>query len=47
MSTLESIIWSVLGYISMPIIFIMGFAITAIVACYIIEASGHGDKNEE
>ncbi len=46
MSTLESIIWTILGYISMPIIFLVGFAITAVVTCYVIEATGHGEQKK-
>ncbi len=46
MSTLESIIWSTLGYISMPIIFMVGFAVTAALTCYVIEATGHGEQKK-
>jgi len=30
---LENLIWTALGYTSMPIIFIVGFAATAILTC--------------
>ncbi len=37
MSTLESIIWYTLGYMAMPVIFISGFIVTALIACFLIE----------
>ena len=37
MSTLESLIWNVLGYSAMPMIFLGGFVVTAIVACFLLE----------
>jgi len=47
MSTLEAMIWNVLGYAAMPTIFIVGFIITAAVGCFVLEATGHGiDLNE-
>ncbi|MGY0217750.1 TIGR02808 family protein [Endozoicomonadaceae bacterium StTr2] len=39
MSTLEYVIWHILGYSVMPMIFIAGFAITALVACFLIDIS--------
>jgi uncharacterized protein (TIGR02808 family) len=44
MSALEAMIWNVLGYIAMPTIFIVGFAITAVVACFLLEVTGNGNK---
>ena len=37
MSTLEAIIWNILGYSAMPLIFLGGFAATAVVACFLID----------
>lgn len=37
MSTLETIIWNVLGYSAMPLIFLGGFVATAIVACFLVD----------
>ncbi|MRI34780.1 TIGR02808 family protein [Endozoicomonas sp. OPT23] len=37
MSTLETIIWYTLGYMAMPVIFLTGFAITALIACFLVE----------
>ncbi len=39
MSALESIIWHTLGYAAMPAIFIGGFAVTALVFCFLIDRS--------
>ena len=36
MSGLETTIWYMLGYISMPIIFLVGFAASAILACFLL-----------
>lgn len=44
MSPLEAMIWTVLGYLAMPTIFIVGFAITAAIGCFLLEASGNGQK---
>ena len=44
MSALEAMIWNVLGYAAMPTFFIVGFAITAAVACFLVEVTGHGNK---
>lgn len=40
MSTLESIIWHVLGYSAMPFIFLMGFLGVCITSIYILKACG-------
>ena len=40
MSILESIFWHVLGYTAMPVIFIVGFLITAAIGCFLLEVSG-------
>jgi len=40
MSALEQIIWNVLGYSSMPIIFLFGFVATALVAVAILKMFG-------
>jgi len=47
MSTLEAMIWNVLGYAAMPTIFVVGFVITAAIGCFILETSGHGIDIEE
>ena len=47
MSTLESIIWTILGYITMPTIFIVGFAGSAFVACFLLEKFFSDKGNEE
>ncbi len=44
MSPLEAMIWTVLGYAAMPTIFIVGFAATAAVTCFLLESTGHSDK---
>ena len=40
MSALEQIIWNVLGYSSMPVIFITGFAGVALVAVAVLKMCG-------
>jgi uncharacterized protein (TIGR02808 family) len=40
MSALEQMIWNVLGYSSMPVIFLAGFAGTALVAIIILKMLG-------
>ncbi|MFB0982241.1 MAG: TIGR02808 family protein [Alteromonadaceae bacterium] len=40
MSALEQMIWNVLGYLSMPVIFLAGFAGTALVAIIILKMLG-------
>lgn len=40
MSDLEQLIWNVLGYSSMPIIFLFGFVATAIAAYVILKFFG-------
>ncbi|MFT5757512.1 MAG: hypothetical protein ACI9LM_002247 [Alteromonadaceae bacterium] len=40
MSALEQMIWNVLGYSSMPVIFFVGFACTALVAVAILKMFG-------
>lgn len=40
MSSLEQLIWNVLGYSSMPVIFLFGFAGTAIAAVIILKMFG-------
>ena len=37
MSTLEYVIWHILGYSVMPMIFIGGYLVTAFIACFIID----------
>jgi len=36
MSGLETTIWYMLGYISMPVIFLVGFTASAILACFLL-----------
>ena len=43
MSTLESIIWHILGYSAMPFIFIFGFIGVAVVSLWILSLGA--DKN--
>jgi len=45
MSALESFIWHALGYSSMPLIFIVGFLVSAAAACFLLELSGHGGED--
>ena len=40
MSALEQMIWNILGYSSMPVIFLAGFAATAIVAVTLLKLLG-------
>ena len=40
MSDLEQLIWNVLGYTSMPLIFLFGFIATALVAIIILKIFG-------
>jgi uncharacterized protein (TIGR02808 family) len=40
MSSLEQLIWNILGYSSMPVIFLAGFFGTAIVAVTILKMLG-------
>ena len=40
MSDLEQLIWNVLGYTSMPLIFLFGFIATALVAVIILKVFG-------
>ena len=43
MSALESFVWHFLGYAAIPAIFIVGFLITAVVGCLLLEALGRGE----
>ena len=36
MSTLENIIWHVLGYLAMPVIFLIGFTVVAVTSLWIL-----------
>mgnify|MGYP000158442723 CR=1 FL=1 len=47
MSALEQMIWNVLGYSSMPVIFLAGFAGTALVAIAILKMLGVKPAGEE
>lgn len=40
MSALESLIWTVLGYLAMPTIFVIGFAAVAAVALFLLKMLG-------
>jgi len=46
MSALEQTIWYILGYLTMPTIFIVGFLASAFVACFILEKF-FNSKNDE
>lgn len=37
MSAFETVFWNVLGYTTMAMVFIVGFALTAAIACFLIE----------
>ncbi|WP_061781630.1 TIGR02808 family protein [Vibrio nereis] len=39
MSTLESVIWHVLGYSAMPIIILSGFAVVAAISLWLLSFS--------
>lgn len=45
MSALEQLIWNVLGYSSMPVIFLSGFAATALVAVMVLKLFGAKPQN--
>ena len=36
MSAVETLFWNVLGYSSMAMIFVVGFAMTAVIACFLL-----------
>ncbi|QBG34884.1 TIGR02808 family protein [Litorilituus sediminis] len=40
MSALEQLIWNILGYSSMPLIFLGGFIATAVVAIALLKMTG-------
>lgn len=40
MSALEQLIWNILGYSSMPVIFLSGFIATAVVAIALLKMTG-------
>jgi uncharacterized protein (TIGR02808 family) len=40
MSALESLIWNVLGYSSMPIIFLVGFVATVAISIAVLKIMG-------
>ncbi len=42
MSAFETFIWYFLGYSSVPFVFFMGFVVTAIVACVLLDVMGFG-----
>jgi uncharacterized protein (TIGR02808 family) len=44
MSGGETFIWNVLGYTTMAIIFIVGFVITAVIGCFLLERIGRGGE---
>ncbi|MBA6263130.1 TIGR02808 family protein [Colwellia sp. Bg11-12] len=47
MSALEQMIWNILGYSSMPVIFLAGFAGTALVAIALLKMLGVKSVGEE
>jgi uncharacterized protein (TIGR02808 family) len=47
MSALEQMIWNILGYSSMPVIFLAGFAGTALVAVTFLKMLGVKSVGEE
>jgi uncharacterized protein (TIGR02808 family) len=44
MSTLESVIWHVLGYSALPVILFFGFLVTVGVGCFLLELAGKGGE---
>jgi hypothetical protein len=44
MSALEIFLWNVLGYSTMVMIFVVGFAITAGIACFLLDGWGSGEE---
>ena len=42
MSTLESVIWHVLGYSAIPLIFLLGIFLFSLVYFVLLEVTGHG-----
>ncbi len=44
MSTVESVFWNVLGYSTMAMIFVVGFVITAVIVCFLLERIGRGGE---
>ena len=40
MSAMESMIWTVLGYLAMPTIFIIGFTGVALIAMFLLKILG-------
>lgn len=43
MSGLEAAIWSMLGYISMPIVLFIGFLATAYLSCFLLDTFSNND----
>ncbi|WP_210394682.1 TIGR02808 family protein [Motiliproteus sediminis] len=37
---MEQLIWNLLGYLAMPMIFVAGFAATALFACMVLDLAG-------
>ncbi len=44
MSTVESVFWNVLGYSTMAMIFVVGFVITAVIVCFLLERIGRSGE---
>ncbi len=44
MSAAESLFWNVLGYSTMAMIFVVGFVITAVIVCFLLERIGRGEE---
>ena len=44
MSAVETLFWNILGYSTMAMIFVVGFAITAAIACFLLERLGRGGE---
>jgi uncharacterized protein (TIGR02808 family) len=45
MSAVEILLWNVLGYSTIAVVFIVGFAVTAVVACFLLERFGLGGEH--
>jgi uncharacterized protein (TIGR02808 family) len=47
MSAAETLFWNLLGYSSMALIFVVGFAITAVIACFLLEIVGRDSEKRD
>lgn len=47
MSTLESVIWHILGYLAMPTVFVIGFIGVALISMGVLRVLGHGAASKD